>query len=128
MPDEQLTRLIHVRLPQGLAERLESKLRMRRTRQPQTTVSSYVRDLIAADLASTRQAASPSASTPKTKAPSRPDLQAELDRMGAEPGRFEVPHLVQSDGTCAGGCDVDLQDTCTVAPDDPRRTGKRRRR
>lgn len=40
--------------------------------------------------------------------------------------RHELPHIVQGDGTCAGGCDPDVDRTCTVGPDDPRRGRKRR--
>lgn len=40
--------------------------------------------------------------------------------------RFQMPHIIDGAGGCIGGCDPDLDALCSIGPDDPRRTGKRR--
>lgn len=118
---------LQTRVPPELAERIR-----RSAARQQVSVSAWLRDRALAFLDG--QTDDPDE---RTQSRSRPVSKAtiaaavaggpELVEALVDSARFSLPHIVGSDGSCAGGCDPDTDLLCSVGPDDPRRTGKRKR-
>lgn len=134
----ELTGTLRFRAGQPLIDTLERKLKMRQAREPDFSMSDLLRELVSASVLpptdhvptnggrTIAKANDPSRSVPRP--PSKEQLRAELDAIGAEPEpeRFIIAHIVQPDGSCLGGCDQYHDDTCTIGPNDPRRGRKKR--
>jgi hypothetical protein len=110
---------LQTRVPPALAERIRKAAARRNV-----SVSAWLRERCEVFLDG--QTDKPDART-ESKPPTREELRAQLDSIAAEPEGYRLPHLVQPDGSCAGGCDPDLDELCLIGPADSRRTGKRKR-
>lgn len=139
--DKDLTDTVRFRVTAREMDAIRRKVKRRRVTDPSFSVSAYMRSLLARDLGV--EPGGGQVPAPEPTPPPKPTRDALADEMeyliehGERPPEVTedeteswfLPHILLADGAghCIGGCDPDIDQCCTVGPQDERRVGRRRR-